>query len=363
MFYNNNVNDTRARALRFLGRVYRMRMLGAVLCVLPISSVLSENHVTTPLIYAALIVNGFIWPHVAYYLSSIAADPVKREFNNLIIDSALGGFWIAVMGVSPIPTAVFITLLTIDKIASGGWPLLQRATLALCVSTVISWTLLGFPLYPALTMQTLFATMPFLLVYTVVLSYMSYRQARKIAHQNKELERLNRTDTNIELPNRRFFEQRIAEALEHYHSTGQVYSLLLIDIDHFKEINDNYGHNKGDEVLTEVANILRTACRAHDTPARYGGDEFAVLLTHTDVHRAAVIGERIRQKVGDLMFHSTPGLVCSTSIGVTQVTTQFTTPAQWVTATDAALYRAKAAGRNQVACEPPARSRIAHSIP
>lgn len=348
MFYQNNLNDTHARALRFAARIYRMRMLGTLLCVLPIGSVLSENRIGTPWILTALFINALLWPQLAYFLSAKADDPAKREFANLVIDSGLGGFWIAVMGCSPIPTAIFVTLLTVDKIAAGGWTLLRRSTLALASIWALSWTLLGFPYYPALTLQTLLASVPFLFVYCVVLSYLTYRQTTKITRQNRELERLNRTDTNIELPNRRYFELRITEALNHHQRTGQVYSLLLIDIDHFKKINDSYGHSQGDDVLAEVATILRTTCRAHDTPARYGGDEFAVLLMHADLHRALTIAERIRYKVQNMTFQSAPELRCSSSIGVTQVEAQFTTPSQWVSAADIALYRAKAAGRNQV---------------
>lgn len=348
MFYQHNPNDIHASALRFAAHIYRMRILGSALCLLPVGSVLSENRIGTPWILAALFLNGLIWPHIAYYLSTKAGDPSKREFSNLIIDSGLGGFWLAVMGFSPIPTAIFVTLLTVDKIAAGGWALLKRWALALFGVTALSWTLLGFPYYPALTLQTLLASVPFLFIYCVVLSYLTYRQTTKITRQNKELERLNSTDTNIELPNRRYFELRIAEALNHHQRTGQIYSLLLIDVDHFKKINDSYGHSQGDEVLAEVATILRTTCRAHDTPARYGGDEFAVLLMHADQHRAITIAERIRHKVERMTFKSTPELICSTSIGVMQVEAQFTTPAQWVSAADIALYRAKAAGRNQV---------------
>ncbi len=348
MFYENTVNDTRARAIRFSTRVYRLRILGTALCILPIISVLSENRVTAPLLFIGLFFNGLVWAHIAYYFASRSNNPSHCEFNNLTLDSAFGGFWIAVMGFSPIPTAIFLTLLSIDKIASGGWPLLLRSTLALVVSCVISWALLDYPFYPALTLQTFFATLPFLFLYCVALSYFSYRQGRKIARQNKELERLNRTDIHIELPNRRFFESRVSEALEHHQLSGHMFALLLIDIDHFKAINDNYGHSKGDEVLAAVADILRTTCRTHDIPARYGGDEFAVLLTHTDLLRATIIGERIRHKVSQLSFETTPVLSCTTSIGVTQISEEFTTPGQWVAATDIALYRAKAAGRNQV---------------
>lgn len=351
MFNHNTVQDSRARSLRFAARVYRLRILGTVLCILPIASVLSENQIASPLIYIGLFTNGVIWAHVAYYTSSRAKDPARSEFRNLVIDSGLGGFWLAIIGFSPAPTAILVTILTIDKITAGGWWLVKRATLALLVTGAITWCLLGFPFYPALTTQTFIACVPLLFMYCVSLSYFSYRQAHKIARQNKELERLNRTDINIELPNRRFFETRAAEALEHHRHSGQMYSLLLIDIDRFKMINDGYGHSKGDEVLSQVAEILRTTCRAHDTPARYGGDEFAVLLMHADLVRAAAIGERIRQKVGQLVFEDAEDLVCSTSIGVTQISPEYETPGQWVAAADIALYRAKAAGRDRVMCQ------------
>jgi diguanylate cyclase len=348
MFNYTTAHDTRARGVRFTKRTYRLRMLGTLLCMLPIATVLYENNISSPLLNTALFLNGIVWPHVAFYLSSRSEEPAKAEFTNLILDSAFGGFWIAIIGMSPIPAAILVTLITADKLIAGGWYLLQRGSLALIATCIVAWTLRGFPFYPALTTNSFLATLPFLFCYCICLSYFSYRQGRKIVLQNKELERLNRTDTNIELPNRRFFETRTSDALETHRQTGQVFSLLLIDIDYFKDINDTYGHSQGDEVLAEVAEILRTTCRAHDIPARYGGDEFAILLSHADLRRATAIGERIRAKVGQLTFDSCPGLTCTTSIGVTQISTQFNTLAEWVAATDVALYCAKAAGRNQV---------------
>jgi diguanylate cyclase len=104
----------------------------------------------------------------------------------------------------------------------------------------------------------------------------------------------------------------------------------------------------GDMVLQRIAAVLRETVRDVDLPARYGGDEFAVLLVDTNAARAMDIAERLRLEVARQIAALRPGLACSLSIGVAQAVKEYTTLDAWVRATDAALYRAKAAGRNRV---------------
>jgi diguanylate cyclase len=125
-------------------------------------------------------------------------------------------------------------------------------------------------------------------------------------------------------------------------------AILLVDVDRFKSINDRYGHGMGDVVLKRIAALLREHVREIDLPARYGGDEFAVLLVDSDVRRAVAIAERILIQARELVFEAEPGLACTLSIGVAELADDHPALEQWVRAADAALYRAKAAGRNRV---------------
>lgn len=341
------VEEIRPRDLRFVTRISRMRMLGTLLCALPIASVLQERS-AHGVFWILLGLNALVWPHVADWLCRRATDPVAAEYRCLMFDSAFGGAWIAVMAVSAAPAVIFVTMLTADKIAAGGWVLLRRATVMLVVGFALIWAALGFPYEPTVSHRTLLSCAPFLFVYAVALSIVTHRLGRRIAQQNRELERLNRTDPVMQLPNRRYFESRAHNELARHRRTGQPASLMLVDVDRFKMINDRYGHGMGDVVLKRIAEVLRENVRDIDLPARYGGDEFAVLLVDSDVAQARSIAERVRINVASLVFDAEPGLGCSVSIGVAELGRSDATLSQWIHAADGALYRAKAAGRNFV---------------
>lgn len=348
MPHYSTAEEFRARGLRFVRRVHRMRMAGTVLCALPIASVLQERAAGEAL-WILLGLNALAWPQLAHWICRRSGDPVGAQFRCLMLDSAFGGAWIAAMAVSAAPTAVFVTMLTADKIAAGGWGLVRRSSVALALGFALAWTAMGFPFAPEVSQRTLLACVPFLSVYAVALSVLTHRLGRRIANQNRELERLSRTDPIMQLPNRPYFETRALNELSRFRRSGHPATLLLIDIDHFKPINDRYGHGMGDMVLKRVADVLRTSVRDIDLPARYGGDEFAMLLVDTDANRAGQAAERLCAQVSELAFDAEPGLRCSLSIGLAELSRDYETLDQWIRAADAALYRAKAAGRNRVA--------------
>ncbi len=346
MPHYNVGQDLHRNGMRFVTRIHRMRMLGTLLCTLPIASVLLER--SAPAAYWWLLaLNALLWPQMALWMGRRARDPVATEFRSLTMDSAFGGAWIAAMAVSAAPAVVFATLLTADKIAAGGWRLLVRASAALLAGFAITWTALGFPFEPLPSMRTVIASLPFMFVYTVALSTLTYRLRGQVVRQNRELQRLTRMDPMVQVPNRPYFEAVAALELSRFHRTGRIASMLLIDVDHFKVVNDRFGHGMGDAVLKRIAAILREAVRDIDLPARYGGDEFAVLLVDTDEKRALAVAERIRQQVAQQVFPDQPGLTLSLSIGVAGSAGQHETLDAWVQAADNALYRAKEAGRNQ----------------
>lgn len=346
-YYADIADRSRTPALRFVARIHRMRMLGTALCALPIASVLHEQaapHWT----WLLLIVNALFWPQLAWLLARGARDPAAVEYRNLVIDAAAGGMWIALIGVSLLPTAVLLSVLTADRFAAGGWRLIARALPALAAGFVIAWLLAGRPFAPDTSLRTVVACLPLMFGYQLALSVVTWRLGRTIARQNRELERATRTDSASDLPNRRHFDARAAHAFKLYQRSGRQAALLLIDIDRFKHTNDRYGHGMGDVVVRRVGEVLRGVATGDDVPARFGGDEFALLLTPADRERALALAERVRTQISGLVFDAEPGLSCTVSIGLSETRGTHATLADWIRDADAALYRAKAAGRDRV---------------
>ncbi|MFU8785603.1 MAG: GGDEF domain-containing protein [Candidatus Izemoplasmataceae bacterium] len=168
--------------------------------------------------------------------------------------------------------------------------------------------------------------------------------------KNEQLEILATIDPLTKLPNRRFFERQIAYEASINRRYNHEASLLLVDIDHFKTINDNYGHDVGDEILKELSEIFKSRVRESDTVARWGGEEFMFLLSHTTPEGARILADRIRVMVQNNVFkvHGLE-LMITISIGITRLNHEikdgFKDSYKEV---DQALYEAKDKGRNRV---------------
>jgi diguanylate cyclase (GGDEF)-like protein/PAS domain S-box-containing protein len=169
---------------------------------------------------------------------------------------------------------------------------------------------------------------------------------RKEAEQ--ELWRLANHDPLTGLANRSLFQRRLEEALVDAQHNGSSVSLLLIDLDSFKEVNDSFGHDAGDALLKEVAQRLSSGARDCDTVARLSGDEFAVLLTSSRLQHAATLAEGITRKVGLPFSYAGQMMITRASIGVASFPDHDTAPSELMKDADLALYRAKDGGRNRV---------------
>jgi diguanylate cyclase len=339
--------DARSRSLGFVDRIHLMRTLGLGLGVVPVASVLYQNGAAW-YVWALLLANGYVWPHVAWRLARRSDDPRSTEFRNLVLDSAFGGAWIAVMQFNLLPSALLAVMLAIDKIGVAGWRFLGRTVLAQVVACLVVWTLLGFPLKPQTTMFNIALSLPFLLGYPLAISTLLYALARRVTRQNRLLELLNRSDPLTGLHNRRHWEEMVASELARFLRTRRPAVVMLIDVDNFKEVNDHHGHAAGDEVLRRISAVLRESLREIDVVARYGGDEFAVLITETDLRRARVVAERVRRLFLEHRGEQAEAERCTLSIGLAESDRLLATVDDWVRRADAAMYRAKASGRDRV---------------
>jgi len=171
---------------------------------------------------------------------------------------------------------------------------------------------------------------------------------------NAELLRLSTTDSLTQLANRRRFDRLLDEEIRRARRSGSPLSVLLADIDHFKRVNDSYGHPFGDECLRQVAAVLAAHCqRAGDVAARYGGEEFVVLLPGLDAGQAIALAESIRCAITQLQLqHGEQPVALTISLGVATLTPALVAPVDLLAAADAALYQAKNGGRNRVVLAP-----------
>jgi diguanylate cyclase (GGDEF)-like protein len=172
----------------------------------------------------------------------------------------------------------------------------------------------------------------------------------------QRLKRQGITDTLTSLNNRRFFEQRLQEEIEVSRRSKMPLSCMMLDVDYFKKVNDSYGHQVGDQVLREVASLIRAQLRGSDVLSRYGGEEFVALLSNTDSETAQDIAERVRSGIekhifslpSDDKFNVTISIGVATYISTNDSTVTSSDGEILVGDADRCLYAAKGAGRNAI---------------
>lgn len=168
-----------------------------------------------------------------------------------------------------------------------------------------------------------------------------------LKRSNEKLTELGRTDGLTGLYNRAFWEASFEEEFNLLQTTGGTSSLVMFDIDHFKKVNDTYGHAVGDQVIQATARQLTRAARTSDVFGRYGGEEFAVLLSDTTADQAFYFAERLRKKIADLMVKIDGHQIRYTiSLGISEWSRHDGSHVDWLKRADKALYESKEAGRN-----------------
>ena len=171
--------------------------------------------------------------------------------------------------------------------------------------------------------------------------------------KNRLLSEVSTRDALTGLYNRWFVMEKIDSEINRALRHGSPMSLLMLDIDHFKRINDTWGHSAGDQVLQAIGQLLRDSCRVYDVPGRYGGEEFCIVLPETKPGNTSVVAERIRRRLEATELACGDGsVVVTASIGIAGMeaadSAEILSPAALVDRADRALYSAKSRGRNRV---------------
>lgn len=174
------------------------------------------------------------------------------------------------------------------------------------------------------------------------------KRTLELEQSNEELKKLSWTDPLTQLLNRRSCEKRFENEIARFERTKKPFCIILCDLDHFKSINDTYGHNAGDYVLTEVARIFNENSRKTDMVSRWGGEEFLFLLTGTEMKGGVIMGEKIRAEIEDAIFeYEQQTLPITMSLGIS-VYKEGQAMDDCIKEADEQLYSAKKAGRNRL---------------
>ena len=254
-------------------------------------------------------------------------------------ESSTGPLWFYVLP----PLLFFLTSL------KGG-----TAILLFCYLLAI--LVFQFPDLPGVTAQysadfkiRFFATLTFESVFCFVLEAGRLKARNKLVTFAKAHEHAARTDELTGLANRREMQHRLGEEFSRYQRSGHHFSVVLIDLDLFKQVNDNFGHDAGDRVLQRFASLTRGVIRQTDIAARWGGEEFLLLLPDTMLLQALALAERLRSEVANAEFsHQGSVMPVSISAGVCSISKAGSVN-ELLKLTDIQLYNAKENGRNQIA--------------
>ncbi|WP_158971894.1 sensor domain-containing diguanylate cyclase [Paraglaciecola sp. L3A3] len=166
---------------------------------------------------------------------------------------------------------------------------------------------------------------------------------------NTQLKEISRVDGLTGLYNRRYWNEQFDMEFKRTKRSDTESSLIMLDIDHFKKVNDTYGHPAGDEVIKALAGIIQKTIRETDVAGRYGGEEFAIILPNTPVANVEFVSERLRRLVEKCVVdYAGINISFTISIGIAGFQKSYKDSAQWLESADKALYQAKAAGRNRV---------------
>ncbi|KQB55514.1 histidine kinase [Pseudomonas endophytica] len=341
------MDNQRGRGLSFSRRIYVPRTFGlgiGCICMMPALYPLDMP----TWVWMFYLASGFVWPHLAYQRSSRAHYPYRTEQRNVLIDSVLGGFWAATLQFNPLPAIIIVSMMTMNNVAIGGVKMLVRGTLAQCTGIALSLLVFGFTFNPYTTTLQIYACLPILVLYPFAVGMISYRMTSALAAHKRTLSALSRTDSLTGLLNHGSWKDLLQLSFQTCRRTHSDATLALIDIDHFKRINDTYGHIVGDSVLRQFSNELKENLRAEDLAGRYGGDEFCVILPNRSLAQTQEIMERLRRRCCDFRYADEPELRLSLSIGLASCHPAFEDASMWLNETDKALYIAKNTGRNKI---------------
>jgi len=323
----------------------------------------------SPVLWAVMAFQFFVYPQLAYWRALRSQQQRAAEMQNFNLDAVFGGLWSGLLGMplwlsfsliigNCINMVVFYDLkgLRLLALTTGG-----GIALAACGWLAVAGT---WPIDPATHTVTGLFCIASLAVYFVAFAHDGYVRAMNQYRDNETLrlqfQEIQSLQTRLRdqalrdpltgLFNRRQLDAVLAPELERCRAAGTPLALLMIDIDHFKRINDTHGHPAGDAMLQALAQLLQSHVRAQDLACRHGGEEFVLLLADTPLSVALERAEALRKAFqGLLVRHGEVSMSATLSCGLAAFPEHASLPQTLTACADQALYAAKMHGRNRVA--------------
>lgn len=331
--------------LGFARRSYYARINGMTWALLMFVVVMSQKQVPW-WVWAGPIVYGLAWPHLAGWLALRARHPRDAERLNLLVDQFLIGVWMVPMEFNLLPCILGVALCTMGCMAGGGLMLVWRGLLLQILGVGLGVAIYGFRWSPESSVMTILASTPLMLIQPFLVGYVAFTAVKSLNQQRVALERLSQHDGLSGLLNRSHWEKLVRAEFARYARSSDPAVLVLADLDHFKRLNDTYGHSVGDDAIRRFAKALKRVLRETDICGRYGGEEFGILLPGTDTAAAREVIERLRRDL-----HENPmleGVVVTASFGMVELHREITSVEEWLRVVDKMLYQAKHLGRDRV---------------
>jgi len=288
-----------------------------------------------------------VWPHVAFLLTRLSAHPGDAERRNMFADDLIGGMIVVAMKFAWLPSTLVLLMFMMNNVAAGGWRLLAKGT-ALCVLGIGAGVLVfGSECdWGSLSASTI-ACAPMLIVYPLSLGIVTHRTALKLAERSRQLKVLNERDGLTGLLNRATLARRLSQRLAEAQATLTRVSVLFIDLDDFKSVNDSLGHQFGDGLLAGVATRLVATAGVTEEIGRYGGDEFVVVSTLPTLSAVQALTDAIIEAVNAPLVVSGETLRARLSVGISTCPEHGNEAQALLTKADLAMYAAKQHGRNR----------------
>ncbi len=347
---------------------YRLRTASFAIMFASVAFHGADKGFSTPL-WGWIVLQLLVYPHVVYALARRSAHSQQTEVNNLRVDCLLFGILVAALD---FPLWILFTVYiasTLNITISRGVQGLLHSQLAFLSGVLISGALLGWQLSPATQWPTTALCLFGNTVYMVAIGITAYRRNRhlrtiqqamvvgeqtlkrqlaEIQNLQDQLQEQATRDPLTGLYNRRFLDSIVAREFARCEREAVHLTVMMIDVDHFKKVNDRFGHPGGDEVLKRLADVLKNKVRVVDVACRYGGEEFLLLLPSMPpdvaLDRANLWREAFAQEVVTSGVHQMQATI---SIGIATYPAHGDTLAQLTYCADLALYRAKEMGRNR----------------
>lgn len=330
-----------------------------------------------PLAWVLLALQFLIYPQLLYWRAVRSTHPARAELDNMSLDTLLFGVWAGALAFPLWISFILLIGATVNLTAFHGYKGLARALALMLLGALLAVAITGLQISSHTDWTATLLSILCVSIFTWLIAEGAYTRAHKLYHTREQLRQSEQAlktankaleqrlaenmtlhallyeqaqhDPLTGLYNRRYLDSALPREIARCTREGQALSLLLIDVDFFKKINDAHGHQVGDEVLKKLGQLLGQGVRATDIACRFGGEEFLVLLPQMSCESAFERAEQWRQEFANSPTMLGPLQVAATlSIGLATFPQDGKEPQELIQHADQAMYQAKALGRNRV---------------